>query len=190
MQRILGIDCSSTTIGWCVLEVDGESIKYIDSYYFKPTKKGNIVERLFDTRNKLKKIIKDHNPNIIAIEEIIQFMKGASTAKTIIALTAFNRMACLLSYDCLNISPNLINVMSIRHGLKINNIFPKKEDMPELVSKHLGITFPYEKNKKGKLKIENYDRADGIAVALYQAFVLTGKTNKTKKGKKKKNESK
>lgn len=186
MQKILGIDCSSSCIGWCILEIDGNSIKYIDSYYFNPTKKGNIVERLFDARNKLKKLIEDHKPDIIAIEEIINFMKNASSAKTIITLTAFNRMACLLSYDYLNVSPNLINVLSIRHGLKINNIFPKKEQMPELVAKHLEITFPYEYNKKGKLKIENYDRADGIAVALYQAFILTGKI---KKGKKKKNES-
>jgi hypothetical protein len=56
--------------------------------------------------------------------------------------------------------------------------------MPDLVSQHLGITFPYEYNKKGKLKVESYDKADGIAVALYHTFALSGRVkSKTKKAK-------
>jgi hypothetical protein len=71
--------------------------------------------------------------------------------------------------------------MSIRHGLKLNKIFPKKEEMPELVEHHLGIKFPYEKNKKGNFKVENFDRADAIAVALYYSFILIGKIKEKKK---------
>jgi hypothetical protein len=64
---------------------------------------------------------------------------------------------------------------------------PKKEDMPDLVAKHLGITFPYEYDKKGKVKEVSRDMADGVAVALYHAFVLTGKVvRKIKKPKVKK----
>ena len=180
---VLGIDCSSTTIGYCVLEVDDNEIKFISADYLKPLKKGSIIERIVDTRNKIKDIIEKIKPDYIGIEEIIQFMQGKSTAKTIIMLTTFNRMVCLLAYDYLKSSPDMFNVMSIRHGLKENNIFPKKEDMPELVAKHLGITFPYQLNKKGKIKVENYDMADGIAVALYHALLLTGKAKR--KGKKK-----
>ena len=183
----MGIDCSSTTIGWCVLEVDS-NITFIDAGYVKPIKTGNIIERLVDTRNKFKLIIETHKPDSIAVENIIEFMQGKSTAKTIIMLTSFNRMICLLSYDFLNKSPELFNVMSIRHGLKLNKVFPKKEDMPELVAHHLGVTFPYEvspvrkssKPKIAKIKAENYDKADAIAVALYYAFLLTGKIKKKK----------
>lgn len=173
---ILGIDCSSTTIGWCVLSWDDvtNDIKFVKADYLKPTKTGSIIERIIDTRNKIQKIIEDNKPDVIAIEDIIKFMKGKSTAQTIIMLTTFNRMIGLVAYDYLKTSPNLFSVMTIRHGLKINKIFPKKEDMPELVAKHLGITFPYEYGKKGAFKVENYDKADGIAVALYQAFVLAG----------------
>jgi Holliday junction resolvasome RuvABC endonuclease subunit len=180
---VLGIDCSSSCIGYCVLEVDDNEIKFISANYLKPLKKGSIIERVVDTRNKIKSIIEEIKPDYIGIEEIIQFMQGKSTAKTIIMLTTFNRMVCLLAYDYLKASPDMFNVMSIRHGLKENNIFPKKEQMPELVAKHLGITFPYQFNKKGKIKIENYDMADGIAVALYHALLLTGKVKP--KGKKK-----
>jgi Holliday junction resolvasome RuvABC endonuclease subunit len=151
--------------------------------YHKPIKKGSIIERIVDTRNHMKKIIEDHKPDYIAIEDIIKFMKGKSSAQTIIMLTTFNRMIGLAAYDYLGASPNLYSVMTIRHGLKLNKVFPKKEDVPELVAKHLGITFPYEYGKKGSLKVENYDKADGVAVALYHTFVLAGKVKL--KGKKK-----
>jgi Holliday junction resolvasome RuvABC endonuclease subunit len=182
IKKVVGIDCSSTTIGIAVLEVDDikNTIKYISCDYIKPIKDGNIVERLVNTRDKLAKLINNIKPDYIAIEEIISFMKGKSTATTIITLTAFNRMACLLCYDYLKKSPELLNVMSIRHGIKLNKIFPKKEQIPDLVANHLNITFPYETNKKGKIKAESYDKADAVAVALYYAFLLTGKIKKKK----------
>lgn len=183
MKRILGIDCSSKTIGYCVLdinELDGY-IQYVSMNYIKPLKNGNIIDRLANTRDKISKIINDVKPDYIGIEDIISFMKGKSTARTIIMLTTFNRMVCLLAHDYLKSNPKLFNVMSIRHALKLNKKFPAKEEIPELVAKHLGITFPYEYNKKQKIKEESGDMADGVAVALYYAFILTGKI----KGKKK-----
>jgi len=183
MTRVLGFDVSSTTIGWCVLEVDSSNIKFIKCDYIKPTKKGSIIDRMVKTRDEVSKVIEEVKPDVIGIEDIIQFMQGKSTAKTIITLTTFNRMICLLAYDYLKKSPELFSVMSIRHGLKTGSELPKKEEMPELVAKHLGITFPYQQNKKGNIKVESYDMADGVAVALYYAFLLTGK--KTRKGKKK-----
>lgn len=186
---VLGFDVSSTTIGWCALSIDvNNKISIVKYDYIKPLKKGTIIERIVDTRNKIKKIIDMIKPDHIGIEDIIQFMQGKSTAKTIITLTTFNRMICLLAFDYLGTSPELFSVMTIRHGLKINNIFPKKEEMPDLVAKHLGITFPYQLNKKGKIKVENFDMADGIAVALYYSLKLSGqlkpKVKKSKKSKK------
>jgi Holliday junction resolvasome RuvABC endonuclease subunit len=180
MKKILGFDISSTCIGYSVLEVDENSknIKFISCNYIKPIKKGTIIERLAHTRDKIINILESTQPNIIAIEDIIQFMSGASTAKTIITLTSFNRMVGLLAHDYLSRPPDMYSVMSIRHGIKINKILPKKEDMPELVSKHLGIKFPYEKNKNGKIKLENYDMADSVAVALYSSLLLTNKIKK------------
>jgi Holliday junction resolvasome RuvABC endonuclease subunit len=177
MKLVLGFDISSSTIGYSLLEIDDITNKITFKYadYIKPIKDGTIIERLVDTRDKINTIIVKANPDYIAIEDIIQFMSGASTAKTIIMLTAFNRMIGLTAYDYLHRSPELFNVMTIRHGLKLNKDLPKKEDMAELVSKHLGITFPYRLNKKGKTIIENEDMADGIAVALYYSMILTGK---------------
>ncbi len=174
MKRILGFDVSSTTIGYCVLEVDDNNdIQFVLCNYVKPIKKGSIIERIANTRDVIRSVIDQVKPDYIAIEDIVQFMAGASTAKTIITLTSFNRMIGLLSHDYLQKPPALYSVMSIRHGLKTDKNLPKKEEIPDLVAKHLKIKFPYLFNKKGKIKVESYDMADGVAVALFHAFVLT-----------------
>lgn len=181
MSIILSFDVSSTTLAWAVLEIDANNkINFVSADYIKPIKDGNIIERLADTRDKIKKIINDTQPTNIAIEDIISFMQGKSTANTIITLTSFNRMVGLLAHDYLGTSPKLCNVMSIRHCLKTSKVLPKKEEMAELVAKHLNIDFPYEYNKKGKQKVENEDKADAIAVGLYYAFILTGRHPKKK----------
>lgn len=182
-MRVVGFDVSSSTIGFSVIDYDTNGLKLVSSGYIKPIKKGSIIERIVDTRDKINKIINEFKPDHIGIEDIIQFMQGKSTAKTIIMLTTFNRMISLCAYDYLKKSPELFNVMTIRHGLKFSKELPKKEEMPELVAKHLEIKFPYETNKKGKIKVENYDRADGIAVGLYYTFVLMGKIKRKDKKK-------
>lgn len=184
MSKILGFDVSSTTIGYCLLEIDDSTkeikLSYVD--YIKPIKNGSIMDRIVDTRNKIQSIIDKFKPDYIGIEDLIKFMPK-STATTVIMLTTFNRMVCLTSYDYLRKSPELFNVATIRCNLKIGKVRPKKQDMPELVAKHLEITFPYEMNKKGKIKVENEDMADGVAVALYYAFLLTGRVKRKDKKK-------
>jgi Holliday junction resolvasome RuvABC endonuclease subunit len=181
---VLGFDVSSSTIGWSVLEINSDdSIKYISASYFKPTKKGEILEKIISTREKIIQIINDVKPDYIGIEDLIKFMPK-STATTVVVLATFNRMVCVSAYDYLKDYPKLLNVMTIRHGLKLNKDLPKKEDMPDLVAKHLGITFPYEYKKSGSVKEESRDMADAVAVALYYALFLTGKTKKPKSKKK------
>jgi hypothetical protein len=182
MTKIIGFDISSTTTGWCVLDVDAElkNIKYIDSGYFKPIKDGTIFDRLSHSKEQIIKILDEHKPDEVVIEDLIQFMKGHSTAKTIITLSLFNRNVGMVAYDYLEKNPQLFSVMTIRHGIKTNKILPSKEEIPELVAQHLGIKFPYYYGKGGKIKTESYDVADAISVALYYAFILTGKIKKKK----------
>lgn len=186
ITKILGLDISSTCIGYGVLEINQltKEIKYLESGFIKPDKKGSILDRIINTREKMSQIINKIQPDEIAIEELIKFMPK-STATTVVILTTFNQMICLLAYDYLKKLPTLLNVLTIRHGLKISKKLPKKKEMPELIATHLGINFPYEKfirgKKKNNIKIESYDVADGLAVALYQALLLTNKIKKRKK---------
>lgn len=176
IKRVLGLDVSSSTIGYCLLELDDSTnaikLKLVD--YYKPTKNGSMLERLRDTRDRMADIINKLQPTHIAIEDIIMFIKGLSTAQTVITLAAFNRMMGLLSFDYTDRPPALYNVMDMRRGLQKHGV-PNKDDMPELVAEHLGITFPWQHNCKGNIKVENGDMADAMAVALFHAYVLSGK---------------
>jgi Holliday junction resolvasome RuvABC endonuclease subunit len=175
MTIVIGLDISSTCIGYSVLNIDANNIiSIIKADYIKPIKIGTIIERLVDTRDQIQDLFNTYKPDYIGIEDLIKFMPK-TTATTVTTLSAFNRIIALTAYDSLNTYPGLFSVMAIRHGLKLNKIFPKKEEMPDLVAKHLGITFPYRKNKKGKIIVENYDIADGIAVGLYYCYLLIGR---------------
>lgn len=180
-KKILGFDVSSTTLAYAVLEItDDQEIKYITSNYIKPIKKGSIIKRLVDTRDKIKKIIEEVNPDYIGIEEIIKFMAGASSATTIITLTSFNRMICLLSYDFLLKEPELLSVMTIRHKIKkcMNyEKLPPKEDLPVALEKLLSINFPWLYNKKNAIKVESYDKSDAICCAYVYALKLINEKN-------------
>lgn len=189
---ILGFDISSTTIGWGVVETDGYSIKYIDSGYFKPLKdESDIFHKLNDSRTKIKEIINKFSPDEIAIENIVKFMEGKSSADSIITLTTYNRMVGLTCYDYLGKSPELYNVLSIRHGLKFDKKLPDKKEMPYVLEKHLNFKFPFEykratkKNQNPSPKEECFDRSDGLCVATHHAMVKV-KANLPKQLKRKK----
>ncbi len=170
-MKILSFDISSTCIGYAVLEFEPATneTKFISVDYIKPIKEKNIILRIANTRDKIKKIIEDTKPDHIAIEEIVKFMKGSSSANTIIMLTTFNRMIGLLAYDYLQKSPTMLNVLTIRHCIKKEaNLtkLPDKEDLPQIISKLLNFEFKYEYNRNGKPQPTNMDRADALCCGL------------------------
>ena len=171
-MRILGFDISSTTIGVSLIETNEKyskpKLKLLT--HIKPPKNGSLFERLHETKLEILKILEEHSPDVVAIEEIVQFMAGGSTAKTIITLTAFNRMVGLVAYEHFNKEPFYYSVMAIRHKLKIGKELPSKEQMLDVVQKHIKVQNPilYKESKKGIKKIadETFDQVDGLAVAL------------------------
>ena len=178
MSRICGFDVSSTTLAWAILDyTDATSISLFDCGYIKPIKTGTIIERLVDTRNKVKAVIEKYQPDEIAIEDIIQFIRGLSSANTVIMLASFNRMTGLCAHDYLGKAPQMLNVMGIRHcirkqaGLKK---IPAKEDIPKLLEKVAGLKTPIILNKKGKSRVEVFDLSDAIAVA-YSCIIMQQK---------------
>jgi Holliday junction resolvasome RuvABC endonuclease subunit len=158
----MGLDISTTTIGIAV--TDGYNLLYLDHY--KPDHSITELKRLLKAREHVLNIADQFGVEEFAVEEYIQYMKGGSGAKTIIPLALMNRTICLGIYERYNRYPNIISVLSVRHALKKTKELPQKEEMPELVASILGIDFPWEYSKKSKLIVENYDRADALAVAL------------------------
>ena len=152
-KTILGLDISSSTVGYGILEweTDTNKLTFQDIGYYKPNKKDfetaeGFIESLSQTRNAIQTLLDIYHPEYIGIENIVKFMKGKSSADAIITLAAFNRTLGLLCRDYLGHSPSFFNVLSIRHGLKLNKALPDKKEMPKLVAKHLGITFPWTLN--------------------------------------------
>lgn len=186
-MKILGLDVSSSTIGICILQVDdGYNIVPQLITYYKPPNKENILDSMYETKQFITKLINEYKPTHIGIEQIIPYMEGASSANTIIKLTSFNRMCAMVAYEHLNYPPELFNVLTWRHGIKLTKQLPAKEQIPQLVSKHLKIKFPYiykqykRKTNKKTLALETYDQADAVGIALYYTFLLIGKIKKKK----------
>lgn len=184
MKRVMGLDASSTTIGLCLLRYDDKKIELEHVEFYKPTKKGDVFERLQDVRKYIFDKVSEFRPDEVSLEEILLWMGGGkrcpvckqkmgrqSTAKTITTLTALNRTVGLAVLDKTGHSPYLYNVMKIRHQIKKGKKIPKKEDVPERVAKILDIDFPYKLNKRNNIAKENEDMADAIAVALCHIFV-------------------
>jgi len=194
MPRVLGLDASTNTIGICVLDfsLDGY-FNLVHHSYYKPPKKGHPIERLAYTKQTIENIIEEYNPNFIALEDIILFMKGKSTARTTTSLAALNRTVGLAAYDKTKKPPTLLNVLTIRHAIKDKEV-PDKDHIPEVVAKKLNMDFPWILNKNNKPIPENYDVADGMAVALAYACLTINnngtfpiyKESSVKKEKKKK----
>lgn len=176
MKRILSLDASTTTVGIAVLDYNDKNIILHYHDFYKPNKEINQLIMLQESKTFVKELIKTFKPDDFAIEEYIKFMKGNSAAATTIPLAIFNRTLCLAAYEEMNKLPEIISVMTIRSKIKFDKKMPmpKKEDVPEIVAKHLNIDFPYRtkllKNGKEKVIAENNDIADGIAVGL--AFIF------------------
>ena len=177
IKRVLSIDASTTTIGIGVLDYcpEDKKVRLVHQEYFKPSKKGSIFERLAGVKEYMQGLYVQWQPDIVCIEDIVQFMGGGSTAKTIIPLAVFNRTVGLTWYELMGREPELLSVMKIRHAIKYGKKLPPKEDIPELVAKRLGINFPYytkinRRSKKEEVRVESYDVADAIAVGL--AYII------------------
>ena len=173
MRIVMGLDISTTTIGIAVVkEEDDGKIKLVHYEYYKPEKKHGQLFMLARAQMYITDLLWDHDVTEVAIEEYVKFMKGNSTAKTVIPLAILNTAIQLSIWTAdARLKPRVMNVLAIRHAIKPTKRLPKKEEMPDIVAKRLGIKFPWEmkvnrRTKKEERREENWDVADAIAVAL------------------------
>ncbi len=81
MKRILGIDPALVQAGWGVIEVSGSSYKFIACGEIKTKAKAPICERLGLLAASIKDIIREYDPDEVAIEESFVNNNGQSTLK-------------------------------------------------------------------------------------------------------------
>lgn len=184
-KRILGLDVSTSTVGISVIDVTSKGkikIKLLD--YYKPLSADlntpDVLDMLEEAKKRILDVIDGYAPSDIAIENIIKFMKGKSSANTTLSLAIINRTLGLAAYERTGIKPTFLNVNTIRAKLKkaANRTTPvKKEDVPEVLESILKIKFPFiydinKRTKKKKIAAESYDMADALAVSYVYIMSL------------------
>lgn len=186
-MRLLSLDASTTTVGLAVFDYTNfTDKKLVHHEYYKPAKQGDIFERLAKVRDYIYLKMETYHPDEVALEDIILFMKGHSTAATVSSLAVLNRTVGLAVYNHSGKSPQLLNVMKIRHAIKLGKTLPSKEEIPSLVAFHLEMEFPWILNKKEKPIVENYDMADAMAVGLASIKIKDVDSSPKKTSRKKK----
>lgn len=186
----LGLDCSSSTVGWGFTKLSNNIPQLLSYGHIKPlSNKFNEIIRLDDVYKKITNLCINLKPTFVSIEDIFLFMKGHSSAKTITILTSFNRIISLAAYH----NSKDIFFYSVHEIRKIISKYYNldkisKEDIPDIIIKYLSKNFIKKLNKNNKIKKEVFDEADGIAASLaallqyYNNILpLTKKTRKKRK---------
>ena len=176
MKRTLGLDISTSCIGWCVLNTDTGTVEAAAAIVLKDIK--CVFEKALRAKEALQTITLDHNVDSIVIEENLQaFRPGFSSAKTLITLARFNGIVSWLSYGCAKVKPDFINVNRARKsvGLKIDrkSSLSTKEQVFEWVRANGMDDFPWPTKvlksgpRKGLVIFDDscYDISDAFVIA-------------------------
>ena len=177
MKKVIGLDISSSTIGWALLSFDDSKNIRLDDYgHIKPpaSSKGTLSYRVSSAYDLCKNLLVNINPDYVAVEAYAnKFSHGRSSARTIIVLSVFNEMICMASLRALEKEPFRYAVSTIRSS--ISNFLDKKmvskDDNLDLIKGYFN-NFKVSLNRNNKIKKESYDEADAISVALCHIIKL------------------
>ena len=172
----LGLDISTSNVGWCLLDIKTQNL--VSAGVIELSKKKDIFEKSNEVRSVLRQISSEHAISCIAIEENLQaFRPGFSSAKTIVTLARFNGIVTLIAFEEIGPRPTFVNVNAARKlaGLKIikKSSVSTKEQVLDFVKKKLpDYTWPVRTLKSGPRKglvipaDSCYDIADAYIVAI------------------------
>lgn len=172
-MKILGLDISSSTIGYGLIDVSSEdNIILLKSGHFKPPdkkkSKDNFSLRLDFAYTCIKKLLKDLKPDIVVVEDYAKkFSAGRSSANTILVLASFNEVCCLSIYQHLKKEPIRIPVRTLRKIMSQHY----DTDIDDKIDVLNFCMNTFKNFKPTKTKMDNYkkefcDEADAIIVAL------------------------
>ena len=162
---ILGLDISSSRIGYCLIN-EKEELLLVDEIKLKPSQS---LEERADIFKDTMKIIKEHSEvEYVFIEQpFIAFSGGKTTAATMAKLQRFNGMCSYVVHDLFGHTPTLIQANKARGlvGLKIKRGSKTKLKVIEWVSEKYPKAFIVEYTRHGNPKPGTDDKADAIVIA-------------------------
>ena len=149
---ILGLDVSTTSTGWAVLNDTGD---FIEMGNFKLTKQDNLFDKATAIRVGLLQLKDRYKITKISIEEPLQgFRRGMSSAHTLLTLARFNGIVSWIAFDVFGVKPIFYDSTSARRGLgiKIDKARDTKDQIMEWVEVVTGISLPRRTATTGKKK--------------------------------------
>jgi Holliday junction resolvasome RuvABC endonuclease subunit len=175
MKKVIGLDISSSVIGYGIIEYDESSINLIKYGHIKPpgSDSGSLAFRGLGASKQVAELLKTESPDSVAVEMYAnRFSAGRSSARTIIVLSFFNELMSLTCLDSIGIETDRYTVANIRST--ISKYLKNKSISKDQIFEVIKLTFPNFKpriNKNGNIGTESFDQADAIAVAFCHAIV-------------------
>lgn len=170
MTKVLGLDISSSVIGWSVLEYNEDTLNMIDCGYFKP--KGKFfTKKAAHAYLEVKSLISEFEPDEVAVEDYAKrFSKKKSSAHTLMVLAAINEVVCLAIYMEMGVEAHKYAVATIRSSIGKffkYNIVSKDDILPFIAVywERRGKGF-VSLNRIGRIRKECGDVSDSIAVSM------------------------
>ena len=163
---ILGLDVSTSRIGWAVIN---DKQELIDSNFYKTDKKKGLEERAVDLKeNVLDPIMALYEVSEIRIEEpFMMFSGGKTTARTMSSLQRFNGMVSLAAHQALGRPATLVGATTARSrcGIKVpRGTKAKQVVLMWCASKYDNFVMDYTRHGNPKPGLD--DEADAIVIAL------------------------
>jgi hypothetical protein len=181
--KILGLDVSTSTIGWALFDLSNKELLELTHISPRPKiDKGNKMKELFLKSEIFRTKLNDY-VNLGITEVIIEEpLLNSNNIHTVQTLMRFNTLISKDIYDILGVVPNYISTYESRKNafpwlVKENNKgkfvlfggFPKDCDKKQIIweevsKKEPQINWPYTKNNT--LKKENFDMSDAYCCVL------------------------
>ena len=149
---ILGLDVSTSSTGWAVLDDSGN---LVEMGSFNLAKHEDLFDKARAVREGLLELRSKYQVSKTSIEEPLQgFRRGMSSAHTLLTLARFNGIVSWLAYDVFNVKPIFFDSSTARRGLgiKIDKARDTKDQIMEWVEVVTGKELPKRVAKVGKKK--------------------------------------
>ena len=162
---ILGLDISTSKVGFAVIKEDGSLLTYNLVKYKADAGLEQRADYLMGGLSKLKK--KFMVEHVFIEQPFIAFSGGKTTAHTMAKLQRFNGMCCYGIFRIFGFAPVLIQANKARGliNLKIKRGENTKKKIIEWAQETYPDTFSFEMTRYGNPKPGTDDMADAIVVA-------------------------
>ncbi len=115
MIRILGIDPGTQNMGWGIIDVEKRQVGYTASGVFHP-KAPDRIEKLVQIHDFVKKLIDEHAPNIVAVENTFFGKNVQSMIKLGEARSAAIVSAAIAGADVATFAPKEVKMALVGNG--------------------------------------------------------------------------